>query len=278
MRELGRNIFRNFGTTSSSFLSLMLLFLLFDLYWIGAGTSENFYTDLLSELRMEAFVSEDVPDSTVPLLEADISTIEGVLTTSYISRSQAREELERMIGIDFLVGYDTLNPLPRSFVLSFAAHYLNSPHIEGIASELEAIDGIDDVSFSRRWLAKAETTRTVIRNGGLVLGVLILLAALISSANNIRLMTRARAVGFQQMRLVGAGRLFLAAPFLIEGLLIGGLSAAVGWWLVFLAAGKISFTLFEIVYPSLEDIIVFCLGTALLGLLSGYLGIRRHFQ
>ncbi len=80
------------------------------------------------------------------------------------------------------------------------------------------------------------------------------------------------------MRLVGAGKLFLAAPFLMEGLLIGGLSAAAGWWLVFLAAGKISFTLFEIVYPGLEEIVVFCFTAALLGLLSGYLGIRRHFQ
>ena len=77
------------------------------------------------------------------------------------------------------------------------------------------------------------------------------------------------------MRLLGAGKLFLALPFLIEGLLIGGLSAGAGWLLIFYGKQRIVFTQFDIVIPTVEEISIFCGAAALLGIISGYLGIRK---
>ncbi|MDH4157902.1 MAG: permease-like cell division protein FtsX [candidate division Zixibacteria bacterium] len=275
LRELGRSLYRNFGTALSSFLSLALLLLLFDVYWAAAKTSDRFYAELLSGMRMEAFVDEAVPDSTIPLMKNDIDLIDGVLFSGYVSKESAREELSRLVGSDLLVGYDSLNPLPRSFVLSFSSDYLTSAKLAEVEKKLAAMPGIANVYYSSRWLNKAETTRAIVLNIGLVLGALILLSALISSTNNIRLMTRTRAVGFLQMRLSGAGRLFLALPFLLEGLLISGLSAVAGWLLLFYMRGKIAFTQFEVVFPMTDEIVIFCAAAAGLGVISGYLGIRK---
>jgi len=88
-------------------------------------------------------------------------------------------------------------------------------------------------------------------------------------------MARAKAAGFQQMMLLGAGRLFVGFPFLLEGLLLAGLSAAIGWALIFYAAERIAFAQFEVIYPIMEDVVIFCLVVAFLGGLSGYVGIRR---
>ena len=60
LSELGRNLFRHPGTAVASVLSLMLLFLLFDFFWIATMTSDRCYRDLLSELRMELFLPEAV--------------------------------------------------------------------------------------------------------------------------------------------------------------------------------------------------------------------------
>ena len=62
-------------------------------------------------------------------------------------------------------------------------------------------------------------------------------------------MTRARTVGFQQMRLLGAGKIFLAFPFLMEGFFISGLAALIGWAAIFYARQQISLTQLSIVYP-----------------------------
>jgi len=275
LKELSRNLYRNPGTAMGSFLSLMLLFLLFDLYWIAAGTSERFYTRLLSELKMEVFIAEETADSTLPIIKAALGAIDGVQSVEYISREKAREELSRLVGVDLLVGYDTLNPLPRSYVLDFSPDFLSTVELADIESEIGKQAGISQVFYSKQWLQKAESTRTIILNIGMTLGALILLTALISSVNSIRLSSRARAIGFQQMRLLGAGKLYLAVPFLIEGFLLGGLSAVTGWLLIFYAKQKITFTQFELVLPTIEEIIIFCGITALLGIISGYLGIRK---
>lgn len=275
IRELGRNLSRNAGTALASLLSLTLLFLLFDLFWITAGTSDRFYRDLLSELRVEAYVDESFADSSVTKISSQLMGVPGVLDFEFVSRDQARRRLADMVGTDLLVGYEAANPLPRSYILTIEDSYLKTAELNGIASRLRAIDGIGDVHYSRDWLDKAESAKSVIRQVGLVLGVLILSAALIGSANSIRLMTRARAVGFRQMLLQGAGRLFIALPFVVESFLIGGVSAAVGWGLILYGQTHISLARLEIIFPTRDDIILYCVVMAVLGAISSYLGLRK---
>ncbi len=275
LKELRRNLGRNPGTVAGSFLSLMLLYLLFDLYWMAALTSKRYYDQMLAQLQMEAFVSEDVPDSSLAAVQTGIAASPGVRSVEFVSREDARGELAELVGIDLLAGYDSANPLPRSFVLDFTHDHLTSERMAAYAHELEGTADISQVYYSRKWLEKAESTREAFQNIGLALGAVILLAALISTVSNIRLSSRARAVGFQQMRLLGAGRLFLAAPFLIESFLIGGFSALAGWSVVWCARQQITLTQLELVLPTGEEIVYYCGATAVLGIVSGYFGIRK---
>jgi cell division transport system permease protein len=278
IKELFRNLRRNAGTALGSFLSLTLLFLLFDLFWVAAKSSETFYLSIVSELQMDVFLSEELPDSLIADLGTDIERIEGVNSASYISKEAARQELAGQVGTDLLVGYDSLNPLPRSYMVTFQPEYLNLSDMADIENKLTLLPGVTEISYSRRWLEKAEETKSVILRIGLLLGGIILLTALISSANNIRLMARARAVGFRQMLLLGASRMFIASPFLVEGFLMAGLASAAGWLIVYYGRTQIEFTQLEIVLPERNEMIAFCIGCALIGFVSGYLGIRKQLR
>lgn len=275
MTEMLRNLYRNPGTALASTLSLALLFLLFDLFWISANTSEKFYANLLSDLRMYAYLNEEVDESFVDSLSTKITTIDGVESVQYVSREMARQELAALVGADLLIGYDDNNPLPRSFILTFISDHLNSDAIVSIELKLQELNEIGEINYSREWLEKAESTRKIILRIGAVLGALILFTTVITSANNIRLMARARAVGFWQIRLLGAGRIFVALPFLLEGFLIGGLSAVIGWGLILYNKSDISFTQFELILPTIKEITLYCLAAGVLGVLSGYIGIRK---
>jgi cell division transport system permease protein len=277
-RELWRNLRRNIGTALASLLSLALLFLLFDLFWIAAGTVDKFYRDLLSEVRIEVFVDESVTDDRLTQGSDQLLAIDGVLDVEYVSRDAARNRLADMVGADLLVGYDESNPLPRSYVLTVAESYLNSTALTRMEEALREVDGLSEIHYSRQWLDKTEGTRAIILEIGLALGVLIVAAALVGSANNIRLMTRAQAVGFRQMLLQGAGRFFVAMPYLIESLLISGLAAILGWALIFYGRTRMSFVRIEMVFPPPSEIVLFCVGVALLGAVSGYLGLRKMLR
>ncbi len=275
LKELFRNIFGNPGTSFSTVLSISLLLVLFDLFWIAAGTSDRFYEDLLSGVKMEVYLNEDVNDTTRTALEDQIRAIPGVSGLSFISKEQAREELTNLVGVDLLVGYDTLNPLPRSLVLNFVPEYLNTTALDSISRQLQTLNGVAQVSFSRKWLEKAESTKGIIRTVGLTLGILIFITVLISSANNMRLTARTRTAGFYQMRLLGAGTWLLVTPFLLEGLIMGGISAGLGWLVIFYWKDKVDFTQITIVFPTTEQILIYCGLAALLGVISGFLGIRK---
>ena len=278
LKELFRNLVGHPGTTISSLMSLTLLFLLFDLFWIAAGTSERFYSRLLSDLEMELFLKPATAESGALALHDSLEVIEGIRTVEFVSSAQARERLAELVGTDLLAGYDSANPLPASYLLTFEETSLTTVAMTTIEARVSQFEHIDQVFYGRRWLSKAEETRAVILSLGMILGGLILLAALIGSANNIRLMTQTRAVGFYQMQILGAGKMFLAAPFLMEGLLICGLSGAAGWTAILWVRSRISFTRFEPVLPELNEIALFVAAVAAIGLISGYLGIRRMLK
>jgi len=275
LKELVRSIYRHPGTVVASMVSTTLLILLFNLFWVVVGTSERFYKNLLSEISMDVFLAEELPEADIPELTASIDAVEGVLAVTYISKAMAREELLWQVGTDLLIGYDSLNPLPRSFSIVFEPDYLNLSDIADIAAKITPLPGVIEINYSRDWLENVEETKSIILEIGLVLGLIIFLSAIISSANNIRLMTRTRVGGFQQMLLLGAGRMFIGLPFFIEGFVIGGAAAALSWVIIFYGYQKITFTRFEIVVPHMNEIYLFCLATAVLGGISGYLGVRK---
>jgi len=278
LTELFRNLYRNPGTAIASLLSLALLFLLFDLFWIAAGTSDKFYGNLLSNLQMQVYVEEWLSDKDAKALETLMKEIKGIADAQYVSRETARSELAAIVGVDLLVGYDDVNPLPRSYVILFEPTHLQIAAIDSVESRLKRLSGVGKIDYSRQWLEKAESTRKIIKNAGMILGALILFTTLVSLANNIRLMTRTRAVGFWQMRLLGAGRVFIALPFLLEGFLIGAWSAVLSWLIMLYSQDKVSFTQFELVMPTLSQVTWFCLAAGVLGVLSGLLGIRKMMR
>lgn len=274
-RELGRTIRKHPGTVFGSWLALALLFLLLCLFWITALTADQYYQAAMTDLTLDVFLTEDVPDSTLPVFADALGQLPGIRQVSYISRQQARQDLAALVGVDLLVGYDTLNPLPRSFVISLQPEYRNLRSLIVLESSIAQITGVDNVQYSRQWLEQVEQTRLLVIKFGIGLGVLIVMAALISSANSLRLMSRARATGLQQIRLLGGGKLFVAAPFLLEGGFISLAAAACGWLVIPLFTGSLHASQFTIVLPPLTHILVFCGGAGVLGAASAYFGIRK---
>jgi cell division protein FtsX len=278
IRELARNLYRHPGTAVASVLSLTLLFLLFDIFWVAAGTSSRFYRSLLSEVRVEVYIHEAVPDSSLAVTTANLLSVEGVAGAEYVSREVARERLTGMVGTDLLIGYEDANPLPRSFMLTVDETHLNTAAMQQMEIALRDLPGVADLNYSRRWLEKAEAAKALVLEIGLMLGALILATALVSSANNIRLMTRTGAADFRQLLLLGAGRTFIAMPFIAEGFLVSTISAVLGWVVIFYGQTRVQFSQIETVMPPLQDIGLFCLAAGMLGAFSGLLGLRTSLR
>ena len=111
-----------------------------------------------------------------------------------------------------------------------AAAGLGLEEARALAARLRQVPGAAEVDFGTAWLERLEAFLARARVVGLALLAALGLATAVLVSNTLRLAVFARREEIEIMKLVGATDAFVAAPFLVEGLLQGllggGLAAA----------------------------------------------------
>ncbi len=274
VRKFVANIIRRPLAAASSLLSLLLLLMLFDLVWISALTGHAWQRQLISDVEMELFFNDALPDSSVAIIRSAIINLDGVKSIDYISKETARHKLRDLVGADLLEGFED-NPLPRSVIITFWDEYLNSDKLQGFADQVSRLNGITDTYYPRKWLEDIEATQLLVTRVVVFLGIVIFLAVALNMVHTIRLSVRVHELEIQQLRLLGAGRMFLLAPYVLEGIFYTFLASAAGWAMIFYAGARISFQHFDLIMPGRIEVAYFCLIAAVIGMLGGYIGARR---
>src|SRR5690606_23600527 len=120
------------------------------------------------------------------------------------------------------------NPLPDTLHVRLYDPALT----QTVRFRLEQLPGVTDVDDASQAVDTFLAVYDALRVGGSILVVVLLSAALFAIVNSIRAAITARRDEIDVMRLVGASRRFIRAPFLIEGVLLGLISATVSLGLV----------------------------------------------
>lgn len=157
-----------------------------------------------------------------------------------LSKAEAFDNLKKLLGdeqADQLEGPDaiiTADDLPESYRIT-----LKDPdEFQGIESALVNLDGVRNVENAKDLVGGVFTLIDRIRYAAWGAAGILVLAAVMMVANTIRLAALARRKEIEIMRLVGASRLFIALPFLLEAFvtavvgvaLAGGALAAFTKW------------------------------------------------
>src|SRR4051794_29127333 len=118
------------------------------------------------------------------------------------------------------------NPFPASIEARLNARAQGSPAlVDSLVDGLNAMPGVADVRYDRRWLARLSAGIRVVRGAGIVIVPLLALASALTVASVVRLAAAARSDEIEIMQLVGAPVAYIRGPFIAEGLLQGGLGA-----------------------------------------------------
>ncbi len=267
-------IFRRPIASLGTLLSLLLLFFLLDLLWVTSLTVGAYYDRQMSEINIEIFLQDSLTDSAAVAITAAIGQMDGVDTVEYISRDEARGRLDNLMGTDLLEGFDA-NPLPRSIVVTFKENYLDSRKLDEIKNKLQSIPGIAEIFYARSWLERVEMAKLLARRAVLILGAIILLAVFLNLTYSVRLAVRTGEYGIKQLWLMGGGTFFLTFPYVFDAVVYALIAAAGSWLALRYGAGLYSLRNVEILFPSLLNIIYFCLGAVVIGLIGGFIGSRR---
>jgi cell division transport system permease protein len=153
---------------------------------------------------------------------------EVVASYEFVSQDEALKRFKRTFA-DLAGTAETVgdNPLPASFEVHLQPSDRAQTGVDPLAAALRKTAGVADVRYDREWLDRLLSAVSVIRSAGLILGVVLTLAAALTVANVVRLALHARRDEIEIMHLVGAPTTFVRGPFVMEGVLQGGAGALV---------------------------------------------------
>jgi cell division transport system permease protein len=149
-----------------------------------------------------------------------------VASVEFVSKDEALRRFKRTFA-DLATTVDTLegNPLPASYEVKLVPGTRGDAALDALAGTLRSTGGVSDVRYDRQWLDRLVSVVSVVRVAGWLLGGMLTVAAALTVANVVRLGLYARRDELDIMQLVGAPTVFVRGPFIVEGILQGGLGA-----------------------------------------------------
>lgn len=208
----------------SSVISISLVLLLVgiaSLLLVNAkGVSDYFKENMQISVMMKQEVSEE------DALEFKES-LDGqgfIKATEYISKEQGQQEMAQMLGDDFLEVFE-VSPIPASINVTLEAEYVSADSLEVVRGRILESGIVESVEYQA---SLVEALNANLRKISMILAVLIALLLFISFVlinNTVRLSVFSRRFTIHTMKLVGATRSFIRAPFLVQSVLQGVFAA-----------------------------------------------------
>ena len=176
--------------------------------------------------EMSVYLADDATAENRAEVEKILAPGPLVQGFTFVSKDEALERFKQTFA-DLAAAAETVggNPIPASYEVRLQTRQGSQQAVEELAERLRLAEGVADVRYDRQWLDRLVTAVNVLEGLGLVLGALLILAAALTVANVVRLALYARRDEIEIMQLVGAPDAYIRGPFVMEGVLQGGIGA-----------------------------------------------------
>lgn len=214
LRAVRKNWIASISTLTTMTLSLTIL-AGFSLLVLNVNLNLG---ELQNELELAAYLA---PSADPEAVLGTVSGWAGVVSAELVSPGAALRDLVTQLPYIESASREVNNPLPYSLFLRLS----DPAQTDRVAAALRALPGVAEVEDGGEAVATFLAINDALRLVGSVLIVVLLSSALFAIVNSIRAAITARREEIEVMRLVGATRGFIRAPFLLEGVFLGVLSA-----------------------------------------------------
>lgn len=219
--QFGRNL--NMGIASIFAITAMLLIL--SIFFIAAlnvnMAAETIKGDYDS---IQIYLTEDVTQADADLIINDIKKTKGVEDAYYESKEIAMEKFKERWGENsYLLDNLQTNPLPNSVIIKIA----DLEQADAIAAKAATYGGVEDIKYYKDTVDKLLKVTRFIQLSAIVVMIFLIIVSIVVVSNTIKLTVFNRADEISIMKYVGATNWFIRGPFLVEGIIIGVISAAI---------------------------------------------------
>jgi cell division transport system permease protein len=223
-------LFRNRAMTFASLFSITAMLLVLGLFFILI-VNVNMVTESAKKQfdTIQIFLNENTDQTAATEMVERISKLKGVSEAWYLTKDQAMEEYKIKWGDKgYLLDGFPENPLPNSIRIKVSDLLM----ADGVVEAVKKMSGIEDIKYYQTAVDKLLAVTGYMRTGALAIIFSLVIVSVVVVANTIKLTVLARSKEISIMKYVGANNWFIRGPFLVEGMLIGFLSAIISVGLV----------------------------------------------
>lgn len=222
--KIMRRRLRNAYLSSIISISLVLLLVgIASLLLVNARAISDYFKE---NMQVSVMMKQSVTESDALRYKDELDKADFIRSSVFVSREQGRREMEEMLGEDFLSVFETA-PIPVSIDITLNAEYVSADSIEVVKTHIMKSPKVEEVVYQRSLI---DTLNANLSKISMVLSVFIALLLFISFVlinNTVRLNVFARRFTIHTMKLVGATKSFIRAPFMVQSLFQGVFAAFV---------------------------------------------------
>ncbi|MEG2870679.1 MAG: permease-like cell division protein FtsX [Clostridium sp.] len=227
IKEGIKNISRNvwFSLASTAIISACIF--LFCMFFALVGNVQYMVKSAETTVGITVFFNEDVSEDEIKNIGNDISNRSEVKEVNYISAEQAWDTFKKDYFKDvedLAEGFSDDNPLAGSSSYEF---FLKDISSQGdMVSYLKTIPGIRKINYSNDTAAGLSNFNKMLGLVSVVIIGILLAVATFLISNTISTAAAFRKDENRIMRFIGATNFMIRAPFVVEGIIIGFVGAA----------------------------------------------------
>lgn len=235
-----------------------------------------------SQNSITVYLEKDIVGENSKIVGDKIKKISNVSSCNYYSGEEALNEYKDMLGDLFSQLEGSENPLPDAFHVTMDDLALYNETV----SNIKAVPGVASVSDRSETAQKLTDLNRLVSTGGVWIVLSLGAVSLFIISNTIKVTMYNRRFEINIMKSVGATNWFIRIPFLIEGVVIGLISAIIATATLKFAYDELMSVVDQIIpfnWIVFSDIILyvflgFAISGVFFGLIGGLISISRYLK
>lgn len=288
LRQGFSNIFRNKSFTLASIATISSCLFLFGLFYAIVTNFQHIVRTAEREVGITVFFEEGIEDVRIQEIGTMIAKRTEVSEIHFVSAEEAWESFKG----DYLEKYEdgfTENPLETSF--HYVVHLSDVSMQSALVTYVESIEGVDHCNYSALMANTLTGVNALIAYVSIgIIGILFAVSVFLIS-NTVMIGISVRKEEINIMKYIGATDFFVRSPFVIEGMLIGLIGAALPLGAIYVLYNVVMEYILEqfasltrlLVFLEVEEIFHVLVPVSLgIGVGIGFLGsivtVRKHLR
>lgn len=286
------NIKRNKMFSVASVITIIVCIFLFGLFYAILANFQYMLSEAENTVGVTVFFEDNMKEKDILSLKEELEERDDVKTVDYVTEEDAWNEFKEIYFAEMpelAEGFEGENPLVGS--ASFEIYLKDLSKQKQLVAELEEMEGIRKVTYSELAAGGLEDMQSLVGWVSLfVTGVLFIISVFLIS-NSITLSYTVREKEMHTMKWLGATNLFVKAPFIIEGLLLGLIGTVIPLLILYFFYKEIIVIINErfsilsnvLKFLSVKQVFQILLPVSLLlgegiGFIGSFFTIRRHLK